>query len=225
MSKKALALEGGSLRCLFSAGVTDVMLEEGLGYDGVFGVSAGALTVVNFVSGQKGRTAQINLTFVNDPRYMGMRSLIRHRSIFNFYFLFGEISDTIFPLDREAFLRSPCQFTAVAVNCLTGKAEYFEKSATPDIYAAIRASASLPLLSPMVQVAGTPYLDGGLNVSIPYRRPLDEGYDKVVVVTTREHGYQKGPTSRPAARAYARFYRKYPNLVRSILNVPRHYNA
>jgi len=225
LSKKALALEGGSLRCLFSAGVTDVMLEEGLGYDGVFGVSAGALTGVNFVSGQKGRTAQINLTFVNDPRYMGMRSLIRHRSIFNFDFLFGEISDTIFPLDREAFLRSPCRFTAVAVNCLTGKAEYFEKSATPDIYAAIRASASLPLLSPMVQVAGTPYLDGGLNVSIPYRRPLDEGYDKVVVVTTREHGYQKGPTSRPAARAYARFYRKYPNLVRSILNVPRHYNA
>ena len=89
MSKKALALEGGSLRCLFSAGVTDVMLEEGLGYDGVFGVSAGALTGVNFVSGQKGRTAQINLTFVNDPRYMGMRSLIRHRSIFNFDFQIG----------------------------------------------------------------------------------------------------------------------------------------
>lgn len=225
MPTKALALEGGSLRCLFSAGVTDVMLEEGAAYDGVFGVSAGALTGVNFVSGQKGRTAYINLNFVNDPRYMGMRSLIRNRSIFNFDFLFGEISDTLVPLDREAFASSPCRYTAVATNCLTGKAEYFEKSALTDIYPAIRASASLPLLAPMVYVEGTPYLDGGLDVSIPFQRPLDEGYGKVVVVTTREHGYRKEPVSRPAARAYARFYRKYPNLVRSILNVPRRYNA
>lgn len=225
MPTKALALEGGSLRCLFSAGATDVMLEEGVAYDGVFGVSAGALTGVNFVSGQKGRTAYINLNFVNDPRYMGMRSLIRNRSIFNFDFLFGEISDTLVPLDREAFASSPCRYTAVATNCLTGKAEYFEKSALADIYPAIRASASLPLLAPMVYVEGTPYLDGGLDVSIPFQRPLDEGYGKVVVVTTREHGYRKEPVSRPAARAYARFYRKYPNLVRSILNVPRRYNA
>lgn len=225
MQRKALALEGGSLRCLFSAGVTDVMLEEGVGYDGVFGVSAGALTGVNFVSGQKGRTAEVNLSFVNDPRYMGMRSLIRNRSIFNFDFLFGEISDTLIPLDREAFASSPCRYTAVAASCLTGQAVYFEKSETEDIYPAIRASASLPLLAPMVQVEGQPYLDGGLAVSIPYQRPLDEGYGKVVVVTTREHGYRKEPVSRPAARLYARFYRKYPELVRAILNVPRHYNA
>lgn len=225
MSTKALALEGGSLRCLFSAGVTDIMLEEGIAYDGVFGVSAGALTGVNFVSNQKGRTAYINLNFVNDPRYMGMRSLIKHRSIFNFDFLFGEVSDTLVPMDYETFSSSPCQYTAVATNCLTGKAEYFEKASTPDIFQAVRASASLPLLSPMVDVEGTPYLDGGLDVSVPFQRPLDEGYGKVVVVTTREHGYRKEPVSRAAARAYARAYRKYPNLVRSILNVPRHYNA
>ncbi len=225
MDRKALALEGGSLRCLFSAGVTDLMLEEGIGYDGVFGVSAGAFTGVNFVSGQKGRTARINLEYVNDPRYMGMRSLIRHRSIFNFDFLFGEISDTLVPLDREAFIQSPCQFTAVAANCRSGQAEYFEKSTAGDIYAAIRASASLPLLSPIVQVEGQPYLDGGLAVSVPYGKPLEEGYGKVVVVTTREHGYRKEPVSRPAARVYAQVYRKYPELVRAILNVPRHYNA
>ena len=77
----------------------------------------------------------------------------------------------------------------------------------------------------MVMVEGEPCLDGGLSVSIPYRRPLEEGYDKVVVVTTREHGYRKEPVSRAMARVYARFYRRYPELVRAILNVPRHYNA
>lgn len=224
MDRIALALEGGSLRCLFSAGVTDLMMREGFSWDGVFGVSAGALTGVNIVSGQMGRTAEVNLQFVNDPRYMGLRSLIRHRSIFNFDFLFGEVSDVLLPLDREAFQNSPCQYTAVATSCLTGEVRYYEKSRVPDIYPAIRASASLPLLSPMVSVEGEPCLDGGLSVSVPYRRPLDEGYDKVVVVTTREHGYRKAPVSRPAARLYARAYHKYPQLVRAILNVPRHYN-
>lgn len=225
MTRNALALEGGSLRCLFTAGVTDLMMEEGLSWDGLFGVSAGALTGVNIVAGQKGRTAAVNLGYVNDPRYMGFRSLIRNRSIFNFDFLFGELSDSLIPLDREAFQNSPCRYTAVATSCLTGEARYFEKSEVSDIYPAVRASASLPLLAPMVSVEGEPCLDGGLSVSIPYQRPLDEGYEKVVVVTTREHGYRKAPESRTMARAYARVYRKYPELVRAILNVPRHYNA
>ena len=225
LDRKALALEGGSLRCLFTAGVTDLMMEEGLRWDGVFGVSAGALTGVNIVSEQKGRTAAVNLGYVNDPRYMGLRSLVLHRSIFNFDFLFGELSDSLLPLDREAFLHSPCEYTAVATSCLTGQVKYYEKSRVKDVYAAIRASASLPLLAPMVDVDGEPCLDGGLSVSVPYQKPLDEGYGKVVVVTTREHGYRKEPVSRIAARAYARAYRRYPELVRSILNVPRHYNA
>lgn len=225
MSRKALALEGGSLRCLFTCGATDLMMDNGLQWDGIIGVSAGALTGVNIVSGQRGRTAQVNLGYVNDPRYMGFRSLIKHRSIFNFDFLFGELSDTLLPLDRETFINSEIKYTAVATSCIDGRVRYYEKSEIPDIYPAIRASASLPLLSPMVTVEGEPCLDGGLSVSVPYQRPLDEGYDKVVVITTREHGYRKEPVSRAMARIYARAYRKYPKLVRAILNVPRHYNA
>ena len=121
MSRKALALEGGSLRCLFSAGVTDLMMEEGLLWDGVIGVSAGALTGVNIVAGQKGRTAAVNLGYVNDPRYMGFRSLVKNKSIFNFDFLFGEISDTLIPLDRETFENSPIKYTAVATSCIDGE--------------------------------------------------------------------------------------------------------
>lgn len=225
MYRKALALEGGSLRCLFTCGVTDLMMDEGFKWDGVIGVSAGALTGVNIVSEQRGRTADVNLSYVNDPRYMGFRSLVKNRSIFNFDFLFGEISDTLIPLDRETFKNSQTKYTAVATSCLDGGVRYYEKSEVDDIYPVIRASASLPLLAPMVMVEGEPCLDGGLSVSVPYQRPIDEGYDKIVVVTTREHGYRKAPVSRVMARAYARFYRKYPELVRAILNVPRRYNA
>lgn len=224
MEKKALVLEGGSLRCMFSAGVTDVLLEQGVAFDGVFGVSAGALTGVNFVSGQIGRTAQVNLDFVNDKRYLGFRNLLLHRSIFNFDFLFGEISESLLPFDWEGFQNSPCRFTAVSTNCLTGQPVYSEKSSCSNIYSAVRASASMPLLAPMVTVDGAPCLDGGCSVSIPYRRALEEGYDKVLVVTTRQHGYQKPPVSRPVARLYAKHYRRYPELIRTILQTPRRYN-
>lgn len=223
MKKWALALEGGSLRCMFSAGVVDVMMEHQLWADGVFGVSAGALTGVSYVSRQIGRTAQVNLEYVNDKRYLGLGNLIFRKSIFNFDFLFGEISDKLIPLDRETFLHSPCQFTAIATNCRTGEPVFAEKSSSQDIYAAIRASASMPLLAPTVQVEGAPCVDGGVSLSIPYLRPLEEGYDKVVVITTREHGYRKPQTPRTLARLYAKHYREYPRLVRALLDTPRRY--
>ena len=223
MLEKALALEGGSLRCMFSAGAVDVMMEQGLLFDGVFGVSAGALTGINYVSRQIGRTARINLEYVNDKRYLGVRNLLLHRSIFNFDFMFGELSDHLIPLDREAVRTTPCRFTAVATDCRTGQTVYFEKSATPDIYQAIRASASMPLLAPMVPVEGRPCLDGGVSPAIPCQRPLEEGYRKVVVLTTREHGYRKEPVAPGLARVYARAYRKYPELVKAVLSTPRRY--
>lgn len=223
MSKWALALEGGSLRCMFSAGAVDVMMEHGLWADGVFGVSAGAMTGVNYTSGQIGRTAEVNLGYVNDRRYLGLGNLIFKKSIFNFDFLFGEISNELVPLDREAFANSPMAFTAVATDCRTGQPVFWEKNACQDIYGAIRASASMPLLAPIVEVEGVPCVDGGASNSIPYQRPIDEGYDKVVVITTREHGYRKPQTPRPLARLYARHYKQYPQLVRALLETPRRY--
>lgn len=223
MKKWALALEGGSLRCMFSAGAVDVMMEQGLWSDGVFGVSAGALTGVNYVSRQVGRTAQVNLDYVNDKRYLGLGNLIFKKSIFNFDFLFGEISDKLIPLDRETFAASPTRFTAVATDCRTGQPVFWEKHSCQDIYGAIRASASMPLLAPTVEVEGTPCVDGGASLSIPYARALEEGYDKVVVITTREHGYRKLQTPRALARLYAKHYKQYPQLVRALLETPRRY--
>ena len=223
MEKWALAMEGGSLRCMFSAGAVDVMMERQLWANGVFGVSAGALTGVNYVSRQVGRTAQVNLDFVNDKRYLGLGNLIFKKSIFNFDFLFGEISDSLLPLDRKEFARSEMEFTAVTTDCRTGQPAYWEKQRCGDIYGAIRASASMPLLSPTVEVEGIPCVDGGVSVSIPYRKPLEVGYGKVVVITTREHGYRKPQTPRALANLYAKYYKPYPQLVRALLETPRRY--
>ena len=224
MKKIALVLEGGSLRCLFTAGVVDVLLNEGLLADGVFGVSAGALTGVNYVAGQIGRTADVNINFVNDKHYLGVRNLLLHRSIFNFDYLFGEISHEYLPFDYDAFDNSPMAYTAVATDCRTGKPVYCEKGSCGDIWSAIRASASMPLLAPMVDVEGVPCLDGGVSVSIPYQRALDEGYEKLIIVTTRQHGFQRPAVSKTTARLYTRMYRGYPMLIKALLNASKRYN-
>ena len=224
MEKTALILEGGSLRCMFTAGVLDVLMEEGIRLPCVVGVSAGALSGINYVSGQIGRTAKVNLDFVRDKRYLGLGNLVRRHSVFNFDFLFGEVSDTLVPLDRAAFDSSDQRFVAVATDVRSGEPVYFDKATCGDIMMAGRASASMPRLAPIVEVDGIPCLDGGVSVSVPVDWALEQGYEKVVLVLTRHKGYRKKPVGMAMRRAYEEAYREYPLLVQRLEQVPDRYN-
>lgn len=223
MKKAALALEGGSLRSMFTAGILDVLMENGVKFDAVFGVSAGSLSGVSYVSGQIGRTKKVNVDFSNDPNYYGLKSLVKNKSIFNLNYMLGTISNVYLPLDREAFMSSDIDFTAVATDCNTGEPVYFNKHTCSDIYAGIRASSSIPLLAPMVEVDGIECLDGGVTLPIPYQKPLDEGYERVLVVPTREHGFLKPQTSHNMAKMIARKYYDYPNFVKAFTSTPKIY--
>lgn len=223
--KTALILEGGSLRCLFTAGVLDVFLDEGLIFPTVAGVSAGSLCAVNYVSGQRGRTARVNLRFVNDKRYLGLGNLLKNRSIFNFDFLFGEVSQVLEPLDYEALEASPQRTVAFSTDVRTGKSVAHEKGVSEDFLMGCRASCSMPLLSPIVHVDGHLSMDGAVAQSIPLPWALREGYEKIVLVLTRQDGYRKKPVSRGMAAAYERVYRKYPEFVELCKTIPERYNA
>lgn len=222
--KTALVLEGGSLRCMFSAGVVDVMMEQGISFDAVYGVSAGSLTGVNYVSNQPKRTMRVNIDFVGDRDYLGMKTLVFNKSIFNFDYLFDNISNTYLPLDRKTFEESPVDFTCAATSIETGEALYFNKHTCDDIYTAMVASSSMPLLSPIVDVCGTKCLDGGIKVAVPYQKAIDDGCDKIVVVPTREHGFRKPFTSRGLAGLYLNRYFRYPDFVKSLIDTPRMYD-
>ena len=222
--KSALVLEGGSLRCMFSAGITDVLLEQGTRFDGVFGTSSGSLTGISVVAGQIGRTKRVNLDFAMEKEYLGYYSLLKNRSVFNFNYMFNEISDIYLPLDRKKFEDSSCDFTATATSCRTGQTVYYNKHSCPNIYTAVTAGSSMPLLSPVVDVAGEPCLDGGISDAIPFQKALDEGYDKVVVVATRQHGFLKPNTPSFLAEMYVRRYGRYPEFVKTLLETPRMYS-
>ena len=220
----ALVLEGGSMRCLFTAGVLDVFLEQEMNFSYVIGVSAGSMTAMNYISRQPGRTRDVTLGFVNDSRYLSFRRMLRKRQIFNFDFLFGELSHELIPFDRETFEKSPQRFVAVATRCRTGLPEYFEKGICSDIEAAVAASSSMPILSRMVTIDHRQYLDGGLSMPIPFKQAMKEGYEKVVLVLSRNHGYRKPPISRLHQKIYRRYFGPLPQLLSSIEEIPDRYN-
>lgn len=229
MIEGALVLEGGALRGLFTAGVLDVLMEQGIELSYVNGVSAGSMCGLNYVSKQIGRTRDINLTYVNDKRYVGVHNLFRHGGIFNFDFLFEEITNDLMPFDKQAFLKSKQRYVVVATNCVTGEAEYFENEDDvsgncEEIFQAARASSSMPMLSKMVKIKEDYYLDGGIALPIAYQKAIEEGYPKIVVVLTREQGYQKHPEKKALFRAYEKLYAKYPALRQKLHQIPEHYN-
>ena len=225
MQNGALILEGGSLRSLFTSGVLDVFMEHNLYFSDVTGVSAGSLTGVNYVSRQPGRSAKLNIDYVNDKRYLGVNNLILHHEIFNFDFLFNDLSHSILPMDFDTFYKSPQHFTAVATNLRTGEAEYFEKSSCSDILAAIRASSSMPMLSKAVKMNGELYLDGGCAMAIPYQKAIDDGFEKIVLVLTRQQGYRKLYTKPSMLRLYAKYFRHFPKFLSALYAVPTRYDA
>jgi len=225
MVNAALVLEGGALRGMFTAGVLDVLMEDQIEFAYVNGVSAGSLNGINYISKQNGRSRDINLNYVNDPRYLGVRNIVSNGGIFNFRFLFGELSDELVPFDARTFFASKQRFEVVATNCRTGEAEYFEKGKEPEIMWASAASSSMPVISSMISLNGKRYLDGGISVPIAYRRAMEQGYQKIVLVLTRQAGYEKPATSKAMKLTYTKYYRKYPKLVERLIGVPENYNA
>lgn len=225
VKQTALVLEGGAMRGIYTAGALDIFLEQGLIFPYVIGVSAGALNGLSYISGQKGRNAKVTLEYANDPRYLGVRGLVRDRSIFNFEFMFGELAHDLVPFDWDAFEHSPQRFVAVASNCLNGRPAYFEKTKCSDIYKASAASGSMPLFSKMIEMDGVPYLDGGVAIPTGRSEALRQGYQKQVLILTRPKGYRKPPIRTAVKYLYARAFKKYPALLQKLLTVPERYNA
>ena len=222
--KGALCLEGGSLRGLFTAGVLDAFLDNDLYIEYVNGVSAGSMNGMNYVSKQRGRSKRINLKYLHDKRYISFRNMFTSRQIFNFDFLFGDISNKYDPFDWDAFNDKAQRYEAVATDVITGESAYFDKDSCSDIIAAVKASSSIPVMSKMIDVDGRKYLDGGISTSIAYNRAFELGYSKVVAVLTREEGYRKKPVNKVNEGICKRYFKPLPKLVDKLMTVPKRYN-
>ena len=222
--KTGLVLEGGGMRGLFSAGVMDVMMENGIRFDGIIGVSAGAAFGVNYKSGQVGRALRYNVDYCQDKRYCGIGSLLKTGNLFNTEFCYDEVPLKLDVFDFDAFERDPTAFYITCTDVESGKPVYHEYRGRADHgFDWVWASASLPVVLQMVEIDGLKLLDGGIADSIPVAYFERIGYTKNVVILTQPQGYRKEKNQLlPLIRVK---YRHYPNLVKALETRHLMYNA
>ena len=222
--KKGLVLEGGGLRGIFSAGVMDVLMEEGIEFDGAIGVSAGAAFGCNYKSRQPRRAIRYNLKYAKDPRYSSVRSLLKTGDLFNAQFCYHDIPEKLYPFDWKTFRENPMQFFLVCTDVETGKPVYHlcDNDSDWQMLEWFRASGSMPLVSRVVEIGSQKLLDGGISDSIPLRFMENKGYDRNVVILTRPAGYVKEPA--PMMRVISRVLQQYPEAVKAMENRHNVYN-
>ncbi len=221
--KKGLVLEGGALRGLYSAGIFDVLLENGIEFDGLIGVSAGAAFGCNYKSCQAGRAIRYNKRFAKDWRYCSLRSLIKTGDIFGGDFDYHYMPENLDIFDQKAFNENPMEYYAVCTDLETGKAVYKKlMEYSYEMCEWIRASASMPLVSKIVNINGQKLLDGGIADSIPLEYFQNIGYERNIVVLTQPEDYQKEKNKLlPLMKLQLR---KYPKFLKAVAQRHEMYN-
>lgn len=222
MSKTGLVLEGGGMRGIYTAGVLDVFMEHGVRFDGVIGVSAGAIHGCSYLSGQQGRGIRYYKKYCADPRFMSVRSLIKTGNIVGVDFCYHELPDVLDPYDHKAFLACDTEFYATCSNLETGKAEYLRVTDMKGQIDYVRASATLPYVSRIVEIDGNKYLDGGCTDSIPVDAFINMGFERNVLILTRPDSHVREKEHGLMAKIR---YRKYPEFVKALLSHHERYNA
>ena len=218
-----LVLEGGGMRGVFTCGVLDYLMDHKISFPYTVGVSAGACNGLSYMSHQRGRGKYSNIDLLAKYKYIGIRPLLKKRGLIDQQLLFHRFPDRILPYNYKAYAENPNRFEMVTTDCHTGKACYWEeKYDEKRIIDIVKASSSLPYACPIIYVDGRPMLDGGIVDSIPLLRAYEQGYDKCVVVLTRNRGYRK---SEKKAYVPNFIYKQYPRLRVALRNRNKLYNA
>ena len=221
-SKSGLVLEGGGMRGVFTCGVLDNFMDRGIRFPYTIGVSAGACNGLSYMSEQRGRAKFSNIDLLREYHYIGLKQLLLKGNLIDFDLLFYTFPEKIIPYDYERLAACEEHFEMVTTDCRTGKACYFEEKHDPErVIDLVKASSSLPFVSPISYVDGRPMLDGGITDSIPLLRAQELGYNNNIVVLTRNRGYRKPDKPTPVPPF---IYRKYPELRRAIHSRNKMYN-
>ena len=221
--KTGLIMEGGAMRGMFTAGVLDVLMENGLVTDGAIGVSAGAVFGCNYKSHQIGRVIRYNTEYCNDKRYASFKNLVKTGNLYSEQFCYHEVPEKLDPFNEAAFADSPMDFFVVCTDVKTGEPIYHKcrKGDAEDVLW-MEASASMPLAAKIVKIGHYGLLDGGVADSIPVRFFESIGYKRNLIILTQPKGYTKKKNKLlPAIRAK---YFRYPAFVEAVADRHERYN-
>ena len=221
--KIGLVVEGGGMKCAYSAAVLDRFLDDGIQFDYVIGVSAGSANAASYLGGQRGRNIRFYTDHIHEKNYFGPASLLKTGDLFGLDYIYSTLTNSTGadPLNWPGVLANPAQYEIVATNALTGLPRYFDKSEVRhDDYQIIKASCALPAACRPRMIDGIPYYDGGVSDSIPTGRALSQGCNRLVVILSKPRSYVKKPEG--FRGVYSVLCHSYPKII-ELLN-KRHLN-
>ena len=220
ITEGCLVLEGGGWRGLYTQGALDALMEEGINFRRVIGVSAGALSAMGYLSGQIGICARINLKYRHDSDYCGIGAILNDKGVTGFTHFFRDIAKKE-GFDWKRFLDPERSLAVSVTNLQTGEIEYMEKGSC-NIRKAIKASATVPYVSAPVKINGIPYLDGGCTEKIPYHLAKKEGHERIIVIRTRDRSFRREEKNNHILSNI--LYMRYPAFREAMGNASKNYN-
>lgn len=217
------------MRAAFSSGVLAALLADGIHADWVGGISAGSSCTVNYVARDPARAERSFVDFAAEPQFGDWRTWAQGKGVFNAEWIYEQTSlpHQVLPLDFDAFTGNPAQVRIGAFRCADGEMVYWgrdELADMPSLMKRVRASSTMPLLMPLTTIDGVDYCDGALGPTGGFATDAAaaDGYDRFLVVMTRERGYRKPPVR--FTGAYRALFRRYPAVARAIAERPANYN-
>lgn len=224
-NRVGLVLEGGAMRCIFSAGIMDFLLDKGIHIPNVLAVSAGAYTGMNYVSGQRGRCIEAMVEPLREYQYLGMKTFLKKGTFFDMDYLFDVVPKGKAPFDFQAFKKFDGRFITSIVNLEKGEAVYLEDFETEQqLFHICKAANSMPFIAKVSDIDGMPVLDGGMADAIPIEKALEEGWEKMIVVLTRDDTYRKSEKPGLYMKALKMVYGKYPKFIELVRGRAKRYN-
>lgn len=212
--RTGLVVEGGGMKCAYSAAILDRFLDDGIQFDYVIGVSAGSANAASYLGGQRGRNLRFYTDHIHEKNYFGPASLLKTGDLFGLDYIYSTLTNSTGadPLNWPGVLANPAQYEIVATNALTGEPRYFDKSEIhADDYQIIKASCALPAACRPRMVDSIPYYDGGVSDSIPTGRALAQGCDRLVIILSKPRDFVKKPES--FRSVYSCLCRSYPKII------------
>ncbi len=226
----ALVFEGGGMRAAYTSAVVVALIEAGLVFPFVAGISAGASNTVNYLTNDAWRARASFTTFAADPKFGGLRTFVRGQGLFNSDYIYRRTSapDEALPYNYQAFLDHPAEFSITGFRARDGATVRWGRAETETqqhLMSFVQASSTMPVIMPPVDIDGDLYVDGALGETggIPIDAARAAGYRKMVVVLTQERGYTKKPLTNPWF--YRRHFRRHPAVADALLSRWSRYNS
>jgi predicted patatin/cPLA2 family phospholipase len=221
-ARVALAVEGGAMRGVVSAGMVSALEALGLAtaFDAVYGSSAGSINAAYFLAGQAAFGTRVYYEDINNRHFIDLRRPLIGRPVVDLGFLIDDVAVRRKPLDVARVLGGPVPLSVMATDVATAERVVLRQfSDAAALMTAMRAGATMPVLAgDPVPFGGGRYLDASLTEPIPVPSAEADGYTHILVLLTRPHEFPRSLSALDRFYILPRLRRLSPKLAEKYID-------